>query len=119
MRPSWIRSFQVLFISYSSQFNRWLDQQNEIIKLKDKIKDLEQMLVEDPKADELGKPFFWLKHFLYSFLYYLFLIESYYQNPLLQEACFPDETLYMTRANGRISMYYESSEQCWNDDDTF
>ena len=80
------------------------------------------MLVEDPKADELGKfvSFLTQVFFIYTSSLLSFpRIESYYQNPLLQEACFPDETLYMTRANGRISMYYESSEQCWNDDDTF
>ena len=41
------------------------DQQNEIHKLKDKIKELEEMLVEDPKP-ELGE-----YHFLLSFLSYL------------------------------------------------
>jgi len=53
-----------------------------------------------------------------SFFLSLFL-DTYHRNPLLEEACFPDETLLMTRANGRISMYYESSEALWNDDETF
>ena len=54
----------------------------------------------------------------FSFFLSLFL-DTYHRNPLLEEACFPDETLLMTRANGRISMYYESSEALWNDDETF
>ena len=58
--------------------------------------------------------------FLYFFFFFLSLfLDTYHRNPLLEEACFPDETLLMTRANGRISMYYESSEALWNDDETF
>ena len=81
------------------------------------------MLVEgdDPRHNgELGELIFSL--FLLFFPFYSFPALFPQNQAMLREACFDqdtDETLYMTRANGRISMYYESSEQCWDDEDTF
>lgn len=31
---------------------------------------------------------------------------------------YPEETLYMNRSNGRIQMYYESTDHLW-DEETF
>ena len=49
--------FGLVYNMYCSlkSFNHHSDQQNEIIKLKDKIKDLEQMLIEDPTEGHNGE----------------------------------------------------------------
>ena len=77
-RDFWIQSFLVCyFISEIKLNNKYCsDQQNEIIKLKDKIKDLEIMLVEgdDPRHNgELGELIF-----IFILLFFPFYLSQLY-----------------------------------------